>query len=179
MAQGNGLFGSSSHADEARRAAKQAMGKGREAAHLASRSAREAGAALADEASARVGDAKHRAAGIASDLKDQAGDRALDTRDYLMELLGALSGKADTVVKTARNTLKDVHAEDYAKTAAVYSGKAIGLVKRHPLIAIGGAVAIGFLIGKAVEAAAARREAAEAEAGNGVSAGEGDTADKD
>lgn len=92
-----------------------------------------------------------------------------------MGLLGALSTQADGVVKSARSRLKDMHADDYAKTAAVYSGQAVGLVKRHPLLAIGGAVALGFVIGKAVEAAAAaRREKQAAEENDGVSAGEGD-----
>lgn len=174
MAYGNGLFGSS-HADEARRAARQAYGKTKEAAHLASRSAREAGAAVAEDVKHRASGAKHRASEFAHDASDRASAQAADARDYLLGLLGAFSTQADGVVKSARSRLKDAHIDDYAKTAAAYSGQAVGLVKRHPLLAVGGAVVLGIVIGKAVEAAAAaRREKRAAEEADGVSAGEGD-----
>lgn len=171
MAYGNGLF-SNSHADEARRAARQAYGKTKEAAHLASHSAREAGAALAEGVKHRAADAKHRASEFAHDASGRASEQAADARDYLLGLLGAFTTQADSVVKTARSHLRDTAASDYAKTAAAYSGRAVGLVKRHPILAIGGAVALGFLIGKAVEAAAAaRREKQDAE---NVADGDGD-----
>ena len=174
MAYGNGLF-SSSHADEARRAARQAFGKTKEAAHLASRGAREAGAAVAEDVRHRASGAKHKASEFAHDASDRVSAQAGDARDYLLGLLGALSTQADGVVKSARSRLKDMHADDYAKTAAAYSGQAVGLVKRHPLLAIGGAVALGFVIGKAVEAAAAaRREKRAAGETEGLSAAEGD-----
>jgi len=169
MAYGNGLF-SSSHAEEARRAGRQAYAKTKEAAHLASHGAREAGAAVAERVKQRASDAKH----ITHDVSEKASEQAIEARDYILGLLGALTSQTETMAKSAKARLKDLPTEDYAKTAAVYSGKAIGVVKRHPLLAIGGAVAIGFLIGKAVEAAAARRDKAEADDAEGVSAGEGD-----
>jgi ElaB/YqjD/DUF883 family membrane-anchored ribosome-binding protein len=179
MAYGNGLF-SASHADEARRAARNAYGKTKEAAHLASHSAKEAGAAFAEGVKHRAADAKHRAADLGHDVSERATEQASEARDYILSLLGALTTQADGVVKSAKSRLKDIHAEDYAKTAAAYSGQAVGLVKRHPLLAIGGAVALGFIIGKTIEAAAAaRREKLAAEEAEGSFTDETDTSEKD
>jgi ElaB/YqjD/DUF883 family membrane-anchored ribosome-binding protein len=99
--------------------------------------------------------------------------RASEAREHLLLALSLLSGRADGAVSALRGNLASVRPEAVAHGAA-------NLVRRRPLMTLGGVAALGIMLGAAV--VAYRRARAEAEAdgefaveeAEGVVLGEGD-----
>ena len=124
--------------------------------------ARAALKSIGDEVGKEAADLKKQASGKARDLASQGKDKAVSTLDGATSLIddaagtidarlgeqyGAYARKASEAVASIASTLRTKEVEDLLEDARAF-------VKKSPAVAIGAAIAVGFVVSRLVKAGA-------------------------